>query len=125
MFPSLYGLSSGAFMAHLQSYRAPAIHLPLTLMFVLNSSLHREFRISLFGFQSAKYKSENQAKGDYTPVGLFCVCFVCEVLPYRSGKKTLVYIYLFLVSVKLLIGNKKWYHQSKFSCILFTVLNYV
>lgn len=88
MFPSLCGLPSDAFMAHLQCYRAPAIHLPLTPTFVLNSFLHREFRISLFGFQSAKYKLENQTKGDYAPVGLFCVCFVCEVLPRHSGKKT-------------------------------------
>lgn len=47
-------------------------------------------------FQSAKYKLENQAKGDYTPLGLFCVCFVREVLPFHSGKKTpCVYIFIF------------------------------
>lgn len=58
-------------------------------------------------------------------MGLFCVCSVCEILPHYSGKKknNLVYTYLFRVSVKLLIGNKQWYHQSQFSCILFTFLN--
>lgn len=57
-------------------------------------------------------------------MGLFCVCFVFKVFPHHSGKKKkIVYMYLFRVSMKLLIGNKKWFHQSQFSCILFTVLN--
>lgn len=28
-----------------------------------------------------------------------------------------------MAPMKLLTGNKKWYHQSQFICILLTVLN--
>lgn len=65
-----------------------------------------------------------QKKEDYILMGLFCGCFVCEVLPHHSSQKYFcsVYIYLFMVSVKSLIGNKKCYHQSQFSCILFAVM---
>lgn len=59
MFRLLYGLSSGALMACLECYRSPHHSFSSWLPHLFSALVRREFRISLFGFQYAKYKLEN------------------------------------------------------------------